>query len=524
MVMEKGCYMVAAGKEASTDGSVMVGRSADALGDYAQQVRAVPRKRHSPDELMRFIEPKDVMIPQVPETFAYVAVLGVLEGEDISVANGGINEFQVCAGASTGGFLNKETQTINPRWKTSLGDYRCTLVLERCKTAREGIQLIADLTEKYGARTDNYIVADPSEAWFYEEYQGNLWAAVKVPDDCFVVQANSVRIDYDAFSDKENFMGSKNLVSFAVEHGLYDPKSSEPFSPSNVYGAQTGKVRHGIPAPEYDRRRIWRGISLLAPSTNLDPEEPTWHYPLFVKPDSKLRPKDILAIFNDHYNDTKYDPYLENQCYYKSTMDAERARAPESTRWSKFHINEKRQYQYSPVWGNERIIGTPRAVTTWCAQLRNWLPNPIGGIIWMGMSEGATGPHIPWYSGIIKTPEQFTIGIQKEGQIASEPFKGSVYDDKSAYWQFRVVTNLVNLFYTCTKDEVIPVWREWEEKHYLLQPTIEKSALELYRLDPKLTIDFLTSYSCGKANEALEITNTMIMRLNTIIAHYNAPI
>jgi dipeptidase len=35
------------------------------------------------------------------------------------------------------------------------------------------------------------------------------------------------------------------------------------------------------------------------------------------------------------------------------------------------------------------------------------------------------------------------------------------YDPESAYWRFRVVTNLVNLFYTATKDQVIPAWREW---------------------------------------------------------------
>ncbi len=98
------------------------------------------------------------------------------------------------------------------------------------------------------------------------------------------------------------------------------------------------------------------------------------------------------------------------------------------------------------------------------------------------------------------------------------------YDDRSAYWIFRVVTNLVNLFYTATKDEVIPVWREWEERNFRLQPAIEKVVLELYKEDPDLAVEFLTGYSCCKASEALEMARKMTDRLHTIISHYNAPL
>jgi len=405
---------------------------------------------------------------------------------------------------------------------TSIGDYRMTLVLERCKTAREGIELVGELTDRYGARTDNYIVADPHEAWFYEEYRGRLWAAVRVPDDRFVVQANSVRIDRVDLDDPANFLGSENLVSFAVEHGLYDPNGDEAFNPAKVYGAQTGKVRHGIPAPEYDRRRIWRGISLLAPSTNLDPEDPGWTYPLFVKPDRRLTPKDALALFTDHYQGTRYDHYGANASKYRPTTSPMIA-SEKTVEESPFHINGQRQYQLAPIWGTERIIGTARSVTNWCAQLRSWMPNPVGGLLWAGIGEGATCGRIPWYVGITETPEPYTIGTRTT-PLERTPDAINLYDDRSAFWVFRVVTNLVNLFYTATKDEVIPVWRAWEDKLFKLQPAMEKVALELHERDPDLAIDFLTSYSCGKAVEALEMARKMTARLHSIIAHYNAPL
>ena len=517
--------MMAAGSRATADGSVLVARSCDATGgDDVVQVLAVPSRRHDPGGAVRIPGAEGVELPQVPLTYAYLGIMMVTEGADIAEAEGGINEHQVVAGTSTGGWLNPGAQEVYRRVPTSIGDYRMTLVLERCRTAREGIELVGRLTDEYGARTDNYIVADPEEAWFYEEYRDHLWCAVRVPDDCFAVQANSVRIDHVNFDDPANFLGSENLVSFAVGHDLYDPDVDGPFNPSMVYGAQTGKVRHGIPAPEYDRRRIWRGISLLAPSTNLDPEEPSWAYPLFVNPDRKLIPKDFLALFTDHYQGTMYDTYGVNAHKYRPTVSPMIATDPSKTvRESPFHINEQRQYQLAPIWGTERIIGTARSVTNWCAQLRGWMPDPIGGLIWAGIGEGATAGRIPWYSGMTRTPEPYTIGTRPFRPVR-DPQAMNPYDERSAYWIFRVVTNLVNLFYTATKDEVIPVWREWEERNFRLQPAIEKMALELYQDDQDLAVDFLTGYSCCKASEALEMARKMTDRLHTIISHYNAPL
>lgn len=515
---------MAAGRKATADGSVMVARSCDAIGgDEAVQVLAIPRRKHAPGTSIR-IPQTETVIPQISDTNAYLGIMRVIEGADIAEAEGGANEHQVAAGASTGGWLKEKAQKICTISNTSIGDYRTTLVLERCSTAREGVELVGKLTDQYGARTDNYIVADPKEAWFYEEYGGNLWAAVRVPDDCFVVQANSVRIDKVDFEDPSNFLGSKHLIQFAIEHDLYKPDSNQPFNSAKVYGAQTGKIRHGIIVPEYDRRRIWRGISLLAPSTELTENEPSWTYPLFIKPDRKLTPKDFLDVFTDHYQGTKYDLYAANANDYHPTVSPMIATDPSMTyTGSPFRINKYGQYQLAPSWGTERIIGTARAITTWCAQLRSWMPDPIGGLIWAGIGEGATVGHIPWYAGITETRTPYTIGTVTPRE-EHDSYAMDNYDDRSAYWTFRVVTNLVNLFYTATKEEVIPAWRKWEDQNFRLQPLVEKLAIETYQREPAMAVEFLTAYSCCKANDALDIAKKMTTRLHTIISHYNAPI
>jgi len=123
--------------------------------------------------------------------------------------------------------------------------------------------------------------------------------------------------------------------------------------------------------------------------------------------------------------------------------------------------------------------------------------------------------------GIKETPEPYTIGTLKQ---RNGPTDYNVYNPNSAYWQFRIITNLVNLFYTATKDEIIPKWRKWEETNYKLQDAIEKTALELYKTEPELAVEFITTYSNAKAMEALEIAKKMTVKLHSIISHYNSPL
>ena len=522
--------MIAAGKAATTDGCVMVARSCDAFGDYVQQVLAVPRKKHQSNEKLRFPLSEGIEIAQIPETYAYLGIMSVVEGEAIHTVQGGINEFQVSAGASSGGVLSKRAELVCPKMPTSIGDYRMTLVLERCRTAREGIQLIGHLAEQYGARSDNYIVGDPNEVWLYEEFRGHLWVAARVPDDCFVVEANTCRIGEATLSDAANFMGQKDLLTFAVNNGLRKPDSNEPFNLMQTYSAQNEKVKQGIPVPAYDSRRIWRGINLLSPSTALNPHDPVETYPLFVRPDTKLSPRDIFRVLTDHYQETEFDGYGLGINDYETavprgTLDMfDHPTSGDSKAEPRFRLNRKLQYQTAPVWTTDRIIGTPAAVTTWCAQLRSGMPNPIGGLLWTGLAEGATSPHVPFYCGITRTPEAYATGSQEHEPVSTELISGSICDEKSAYWVFRQISNLVNLFYSATKDEVIPVWRNWEDELYKLQPFIEKVASDLYRENPRMAEEYITSFSNMKATEALEIAKSIINRLHTIIAHCNAPL
>ena len=210
----------------------------------------------------------------------------------------------------------------------------------------------------------------------------------------------------------------------------------------------------------------------------------------------------------DHFQGTKYDLYGVEQSQYKYELRGLR-------------INERRQYQLAPIWNKERLPGTS-ANTSWVAQLRSWMPNPVGGLLWGGLAGAHSSAHIPWYVGIKKTPPAYNIDTVKPPS-GSEILGHADYDERSAYWAFINVFDLVNLFYQKTIDEVQPVWEAWEDKLFALQPAIENAALELHAKDPDLAAEFLTLYSNAKGQEAFEMAKAMVGKLLTIIAHHNTP-
>ena len=492
------CFMIAAGKKATIDGSTFVARSCDSNPTEAQRIISEPRKRHQPGEMIPIPDSNNMQVPQVEETYAYTAVLRIAPTDAYPMNAGGINEFQVSVGASTGGWVKDKVAELTPWPDTVIGDYTMTLALERCKTAREAIEFLGQLTEKYGGRTDNYIVGDPNEVWMFEQYHGYHWAASRVPDDCFVVQGNSYRIGKIDPEDTDNYRCDPDLIPFATKHGFWDPDNDPYFHASRTYGTlEKNRPRGDYPQPYYSLHRVWRANMLLKPSANLDLYEPTKEYPLFLEPDEKLTVDQVLEVLKDYYQGTELDEYGALDDEFKTIVDPVTG-----------------HYRYSPAWTKSRIIGCPQAVTTWLTQSRSWLPNEIGGVLWAGLAAAASSPHIPFYAHNTRTPKMYRTGWSGDN---------SYYMPDSAYWLYENIGNLMNLFYQATVDLVKPVWTQFDKRSFYQQQFVEDAAMKMHAQDPKKAVEFLTTYSNGIAQEGIEVGTDMLRNLNTRIALTNNP-
>ncbi len=106
------------------------------------------------------------------------------------------------------------------------------LVLERAGTAREGVEVLTKLTEKYGQAWNSIMfeIADPQELWVVE-IAGYRWVAKKY-ENTVSARSNQFQItdDYD--------LAAEDLISFAVSKG-WIPEGTERINFRAVYGGTT---------------------------------------------------------------------------------------------------------------------------------------------------------------------------------------------------------------------------------------------------------------------------------------------
>jgi len=472
-----GCTSILVGKLASVDGSTMTSHSCDSNSDRTWMNIVVHQKHRKGDMASVWLEPKESKgpddsdrveagkIPQVEETFKY-----------LNTAYPIMNEYQLAIGETTTGGKGELRSTAGLIDAPEL--YR--LILERAKTAREAIRIADQLTKQYGYNDwgECFTFADPNEVWHFEILGpgqgkvGAVWAAVRLPDDQVGVSANANRIRQIDLNRKDYYVASGNVFSLAQEKGWWDSESGKPFEFCYAYANRSSM---------YSRRREWRVLSLLAPSLKLDPNAE--NYPLSVKPEKKVSVQDLLAIFRDTYDGTPFDMtrYL--------TFVNEKGMTVKSPVANPFMSNDMKELFHIQ---RERMICSPTATYLQISQSRSWLPNPIGGLVWLGYDNPATTPHMPFYIGITQMPESFVV----DGR--------ATFRRDCAWWAFRRASKLSYIRYQGMKEDAQKVWQPIEESAFAQQKQIEDQALRLYKADPSQAEAFLTKYCHEIANKAVE--------------------
>jgi len=463
--------MLLVGKNATSDGSVLMAYSNDWDGRGASHVIVVPRKKHKPGDTCRLSNGEEIPQPEI--TYAYLG--NELLWTDFPTFENGINEYQVaiCFGTAvrTSDKAKKVDPILNRKSKKPGILIPWRIVLERARTAREGVKIVEELFNKYGLAEDgSFAIADPNEIWLFQIGGGHHWAAMRVPDDSYLIQDNTFRMGEINCEDEENFRCSPHLVPFSIEKGLYEAGKG-PFNFKKAWGHVYTKI------PPSDRR-IWRVQSLLSPSTALPPETQYFDFPLCLKPEKKITKEMLMFIMRDHYEGTELD-HTDN---YKKE---------------------------NPHFTKERTLCRTNTQYTVIFQLRGWLPNEIGGVFWLALANPCTSVFVPWYSGIQETPQVYQVG-------------NGTSDPQSAYWSFKRIGNLVNTNYQELIGDTKKTWESLEKRELAFEETIEKVALELYQKDRDLCLDFLTNYSNSCALEVYQKAQKMINELQTKLVklHY----
>ncbi|MCK5774905.1 MAG: C69 family dipeptidase, partial [Bacteroidales bacterium] len=481
------CTIIAVGKKASADGSNIISHT-DTGPD--SRIFVVPSQTFKPgakaavywgiQDADRPLNDDGIIlgyIPQVAKTFKY-----------FQSAYSHINEYQLGIGESTTSQRDELICTRENGEQIMTIEQAQIFALQRYKNAREAVQFIGDLMVKYGFLpssgdgSETLVIADTKEIWVFEVFgvgegwtaesgkAGAIWAAQRLPQDKATMIPNWSIIKQIDEKDTDNFMVSKNYKQEAIDRGWYDPKSGMPFIWQNAYAP--------VSAVEFATSRFWLFHQTFVPNLkewpNRFPEgnpykgiqpyfqtvEPLSIYPFAVKPEEKISVQDIMAFQRSTYEGTIYDMTYD-PTWLVADGEGNYKKSPLATPFPSSDLRKLLKITY------RRPVARHRGHYGMIIQLRDWLPDAIGGVYWVYLDNPYFSPYVPIYAGNLSTDDTY------------QTYDPNAYSEKSARWAIDFVDNLANLKFQNIAKDVRTIRDPFEAQLFENQKQIEKEALKL---------------------------------------------
>lgn len=461
------CTTILVGKDASYDGSTIVARNEDSPGGQFEPKRMqVVMPEDQPRAYTSVESHLTIELPEEP--MRYTSVPDAIEGHGVWAA-AGFNELNV-------GMSATETITSNervlgadplvayvpakgvegeegyvPACPGGLGEEDfVTLVLPYIKSAREGVERLGALLEKYGTYEMNGIAfSDVDEIWWLETIGGHHWIAKRVPDDAYVTMPNQLGIDWfdlgDAEGDQVEHMASVDLRDWMADNHLdltlrgecvffsdddfefiedgdedyievldededLDEEDLEDvyvldagrfediFNPREAFGSRSDSDHvYNTPRAWFMQRflnphDVWEG-----PFADYTPESDD--IPWARVPERKVTIEDVKYVLSAHYQGTPYDPYGK-------------------------HGTPDTRSLYRP-------IGINRNGQLAVLQVRPYVEEEHRAIQWMAFGSNPFNALVPFYANVDKLPEYLCNTTAK---VTTDSF----------YWSNRLIAALAD--------------------------------------------------------------------------------
>jgi len=259
-----GSYAIYVGKNLTKDGSVLIGGSGDEVSSHWLEI--VPGAEHPEGATFAVgvtaeaeFPGRMIEIPQARRTSRFLTMnYSDYKGFPAPLTNGGLNEHNVAArDVWSPSRPELVAMTPNPQSGPQYSDLS-RIAMQRARSAREAVEIIGALIDTHGYSTyggNSHMFADQNEGWVLIEFAGGkgLWIAERLgPDEVrmsYPGYIGEIPLDFHA---RDDFMGSSNFISFAVEQGWYDPAAGRPFDVNEVYSV--GEARYPRAAMEQELR------------------------------------------------------------------------------------------------------------------------------------------------------------------------------------------------------------------------------------------------------------------------------
>ena len=411
------CTTMLVGKKATYDGSTMIARNDDSCsGRFTPKKFVVVHPEEQPRHYKSVISHLEIELPDNP--MRYTSMPNAVKGEGIW-AGSGVNEAQ-------GGITATETLTSNPRvlGADPLVVYQpakdgkeeipggigeediVSIVLPYINSAREGVQRLGSLLEKYGTYEMNGIAfQDIDEIWWLETIGGHHWIARRVPDEAYVVMPNQLGLDRfdldDALNEQKEYMCSSDMREFIKKNHL-DLSLDGKLNPRDAFGSHDDADR------VYNTPRAWYMLRCMNPRTkvwdgpNAEYSPTSDNLPWCMIPEKKITVEDVKYVLSSHYQGTPYDPY---GAYGDKSMQ-----------------------------GAYRSIGINRNDFISLIQMRPEYEKDSRTIEWVAYASNAFNVLVPFYADVEETPDYLSNTTET---VSTDNF----------YWNSRMIAAMADASY-----------------------------------------------------------------------------
>lgn len=291
------CTGFVAGKGATADGSIIMGRTEDIGSAYNKVFNVNPACDE--EGTYTLTDPYNGFSIDLPKAGCqWTMVNDVPEHDDGLYAEASMNAYGVSLTATVSTSLSAGAKEHDPLLRQGglREAYIPNVVMPYAKTAREGVLMLGAVIEEHGSAEGNTVIfADADEAWVMEIVSGHQWAAQKVPDDCYAVIPNCMMLGYIDVNDTENYLCSAGLFSMPEEKGFLKTYNDLPHV-ALTYGSE---VSGG------NRVRAWGGQHFFSASQNVAYD--TEVFSIFMTPDEPITLTDAMGVLGYRYEGTEYD-------------------------------------------------------------------------------------------------------------------------------------------------------------------------------------------------------------------------
>ena len=366
LYLYKGVHMAGTtflvGKKASLDGTTLIARNEDGGDKPNPQRFVVINPENQPKHYRSIATACEFDLPENPLSYTSTPDADSTYG---IWAAAGINSENVAMTATETSTTNSRILGLDPYVETGLGEEDfTTITLPYIQSAREGVERMGQLLEKYGTYESNGMAfSDKDEIWWLETLGGHQWAAIRIPDDAYVIAPNRLNIDWYDFESSDTIY-STGLKEF-IDKNKLNP-DFDGYNLRHIFGSST------IKDTRYNNPRAWYVQNYFSPETTGNDDPFNQDLPFICHANRKISIEEIKFVMSSHYENTAYDPYSTTSSAAEQKLI--------------------------------RPIGLNRNLELHVLQIRDNIDKELAGIHWLAFGPNSFNSLVPFYARVSDTP------------------------------------------------------------------------------------------------------------------------